>query len=74
MEGQVKHVLFFPNGNSAVLDEEGQQIPELQKSWFLMFVEFLQSKGVKVEDIEEIKLPNGKVAEYLKDYHNWRIK
>jgi len=74
MERQVKHLFFFPNGNTAVMDEAGQQIPDLQKSWFLMYVEFLQSKGVKVEDIAEINLPNGKKAEYLKDVHNWRIE
>jgi len=49
-------------------------MPDLQKSWLLLFFEFLQSKGVQVEDIEEIKLPGGIDIEYLKDPHNWRIK
>lgn len=73
METKVKHLFFAPNGCTAVFDDKDQQIPELQKSWFLLFVEFLQSKGVKVEDIEEIKL-SGKDVEYLKEYHNWKFK
>jgi len=67
-------IYFFAGGNTAVFDDKDQQIPELQKSWFLLFVEFLQTKGIKVEDIQEVRLPNGKHAEYLKEHHNWRIK
>lgn len=74
METKVKHLFFAPGGSTAVFDDKGKQIPELQKSWFLLFVEFLQSKGVKVEDIEEIKLADGRDVEYLKEYHNWKIK
>lgn len=45
------------------------------KAWGLlvMFIEFLQSKGIKVEDIEEIMLPDNQRAKYLKKYHNWEI-
>lgn len=73
MGRQVTHVFFFAGGNTAVCNRD-KQIPELQQSWLLMFIEFLQSKGVKVEDIEEIRLPDGSQAEYLKESHNWRIK
>ena len=68
-----KKIFFFPGGTTAVCDEENQ-IPELQKSWFLLFVEFLQSKGVKVEDVEEIWLPDRTKAEYLREEHTWLIK
>lgn len=65
-------LFFFPGGNTAVCDDENQ-IPELQTSWFLLYVEFLQGKGVKVEELNEIWLPNGKRAEYDVEYHSWRI-
>ncbi len=42
MEG--KEVLFFGNGNTAVL-VDGQQAPELQTPWIQLFAEFLESKG-----------------------------
>lgn len=41
------NVLFLPNGNTGVY-ENGKQVPELQKSWFLKFVEFLESENVDV--------------------------
>ena len=66
-------VYFFPNGNTAVT-ENNRQITELQKSWFLLFVDFLVSKGIdptKVNyhllsrDAEVFKIPNG---------YNWRFR
>ncbi len=30
---KAKSIFIFPNGNIAVCDEAGQQIPELQDSW-----------------------------------------
>lgn len=65
-------IFFFPDGTTAVCDDE-KQIPELQKSWFLMYVEFLQGEGIKVEDIKDILLPSGKRAEYDVERHNWRV-
>lgn len=69
---KIKQIIFFNNGNTAVFDSKGQQIPKFQKSWLLMFIEFLQSKGAKVEKTE-INLPDGRRAKYLKKYHNWEI-
>lgn len=74
MGNEVKHLFFHAGGNTAVFDRGGHQMPDLQKSWLLLFLEFLQGKGVQVEDIEEIKLPDGSEAEYLKELHSWRIK
>ncbi len=70
---EIKEVLFFPNGNTAVCDEKGQ-IPELQKSWFLMFVDFLKSKDIKVDKNIIFNMPNGKVAEYMPEFNNWQFK
>lgn len=70
---KIKTIIFFNNGNTAVFGENRQQIPDLQKSWLLMFIEFLQSRGIKVEKVDEIMLPDCRRAKYLKKYHNWKI-
>jgi len=71
---KIKSIMFFQNGNTAVFDKNGEQVPELQKGWLLMFIEFLQSKNIKVENIDEIILPTGGKVKYLKKYHNYEIK
>ena len=40
-------VIFLPNGNTVVI-ENHEQIPELQKSWYKMFVKFLEENNVDV--------------------------
>ena len=69
---QPTSIFFFPNGNVAVCDDN-EQIPELQGSWLMKYIEFLQSKGVRVEDVGEIWLPNKRKAIYYKDSHNWSV-
>lgn len=54
-------VYFFPNGGTACCNENGEQIPELQQSWLLMWVDFMKSKGYNPEDLREIHLPSGRV-------------
>ncbi len=72
---KVKTVLFFHNGNTAVFDRHGEQIPELQKSWFLMFVRFLKENGIDPLGLE-FRLPNNSTAELFEipDGYNWSIK
>ncbi len=57
---KIKSIVFFPGGNTAVFDEDGNQISHLQKNWFL---EFLKQLHYMWEDFEEaeILLPGGKV-------------
>lgn len=43
------NVLFFPNGNTGVF-KNGDQVPELQKSWILTFIGFLAQNGIDVEN------------------------
>jgi hypothetical protein len=38
-------ILFFPNGNTAVF-EQNIQISVLQKGWLELFAEFLESKDI----------------------------
>ena len=67
-------VLLFPNGNSAVL-VNGKQMPELQKSWLILFIEHLEDKGIDPTKVI-FALPSGQKVKVFKnpnnDY-NWRL-
>jgi len=68
--------MFFNNGNTAFF-YQGEQQPDLQKSWFRMYVDFLLIKGVDPTDVKFI-LPNGKKAKIIKTpegiyEYNWAI-
>ena len=68
-------VIFFPDGNTAVLKDE-EQVPKLQKPYILMFANFLKTNGIDPLDVEFI-LPSGKSATlFVADdrEYNWRIK
>ena len=66
-------VLFFPNGNTAVFDDEGHQIPTLQEPWFLLFVEFLKQHYLDPA-IVEFTMPDGSTkATYMPTYNNWQL-
>jgi hypothetical protein len=69
-------IFFSSSGNTAVFDTEGEQIPELQKSYILMFAEFLE----KDYGIDPLKLtftmPDGRKAHLFStdSGYNWRLK
>jgi len=77
---KIIEVIFFPNGNAAALDDHGQQITKYQRSWLILFIEFLQSKGLTIGDIINInfKMPNGRKAKLMKAENTsdwiWGIK
>ena len=65
--------IFFPNGNTRYFDQNGQQVPELQQSWLLLYVEFLKSKNIDPLTIE-YELPNGKARLFkTDDGYNWQF-
>jgi hypothetical protein len=64
----MKKVLFFLNGNTAVMDSE--QIPRLQKSWAVLFAEFLESQGEDPTEFE-LNFPGGKVARFFDTDEGW---
>ncbi len=70
----VKTVILFANGNSAVLDEGGTQIPDLQSPWLLLFVEHLKKNGVDYHGVNFL-LPDEIEAEIFptKEGLNWEI-
>lgn len=49
---QIKIIYLFPNGNTAVFDCDGEQIPELQNNAITALADTAQSKGWTVEQIE----------------------
>ena len=71
MPKKVNRISFFPNGVTAVFDENGEQISELQEPWLLKFFEFVQDSLVTNAALSgytfdpkdsEIRLPDGKRA------------
>jgi len=66
-------VIYSPNGNTAVF-EDGEQVPELQESWIITHIEFLESKDIDVESLDII-LPSGMHAKVFStsNGYNWRV-
>jgi len=77
-------VLFLPNGNTAVYennDQNSEQVPELQKSWFLKFIEFLEKNNVDVVNStyefpdfgNPLRWRKAKLTK-IEDGNNWNIE
>lgn len=63
----IKHIMLFPNGMTAVFDENGQQVPELQQPWFRIYLEWLEEQNVELETAT-FTMPDGSQARpYLED-------
>lgn len=80
MEAKKVNVLFLPNGNTAVF-ENHEQVPELQRPWFLKFVEFLEENNVDVinstfEFFDSENPGRWKKAKLIKieDGYNWSME
>ena len=71
---RARHLFFFPNGNTAVTDEQ-DQLPELQVPWIRLVIEGLRSQGVDIEKCELI-LPAGpaEIVPLAGKHWNWRFK
>lgn len=74
----IKSVILFPNGNTAVFNSKGEQMPYLQKSWIELWCEYMQSSGVDPSTIPDIKaIVNGREV-YIQPFKvdngwNWKI-
>ena len=69
----IKSIVFFANGNTAVCNSKGKQMPELQKSWL---VHFLQSLDIADYNKIEVLLPSGRTAKIFETSDgglNWEI-
>lgn len=74
---KIKTVYFFRNGNTAVFDERGQQIPELQKSWLLLWTKHAKELGYDVLSVDKMLLPDGsnaKLFETMDGDLNWDVQ
>lgn len=71
----MKKVLLFPNGNTAVFDENGEQVPGAQASWILLVANFLKKHEIEPTEAE-YTMPDGTKVEVFKVKHgyNWRPK
>lgn len=71
------NVIFFNNGNTEVFGNNGEQMPELQQSWFLKYLEFLEQHPLNI-DVEEVtfETQNGLKFEPFKveDGWNWKVE
>lgn len=65
---------FFNNGNTMFFNDKGEQVPELQQSWFLMYIKFLVKQGIDPINVE-YEMPDGQKPEPFKteDSYNWRF-
>lgn len=72
---KIKSVTFFPNGNSMVFDEQGNQIPELQEAWIILWLKHAESLGYDPTECKDIQLPHGRFAQPFKTSEgnfNWQ--
>jgi len=53
----VKEIIFYDNGNVAVLDEHGQQVPAWQLNYVKMFLQALAQQGARLDGVK-VLLPN----------------
>ena len=68
-------VIFANNGNTMVFNESGKQMPELQRSWLLLFMDFLKKNSIDPIKVD-FTLPSGWKAEPFEcsdGSYNWRI-
>jgi len=76
MSNKIKNVMISDNGNIAVFDNNGQQIPELQQSWFLMIIKLFKEKGYTGEELKDVEFtvyPRCVRLRYLHEYDNWEV-
>lgn len=66
-------VLFFPNGNTAAF-QNGQQVPMLQESWLMLYVQMVVALGIDHADLD-ITMPDGYHAKIIEvdGVLNWAI-
>lgn len=67
-------ITFMDNGNTVAFSSGRDQMPDLQKSWLLMYVQFLESKGFDPTE-HEFVLPSGRHAKIIRieNGFTWQI-
>ena len=62
-------VIFFPNGNTACFIN-GEQVPELQESWIVLFIKHLEKNNYNPMDFV-IKIPCGECKPFKTEEGLW---
>ncbi len=65
-------VTFFDNGMNMAF-ENGEQVSVAQKSWLIVYAEYLESQGIDPAE-QEYEMPNGQAVKLFKteDGFNWQ--
>jgi len=73
---QPKTIYFYPNGHVSVLNQDGENIPELQeKGWMQLFFEYLEQKGMDPAAIEfrAMKHDHWMIIKPFRTDYGWNI-
>lgn len=68
--GDKLKIKFYSNGNTMVLDAVGQQVTELQKSWFKFYLAYLEQCGYDPRECT-FEGPSGHRFEPFQNKHGW---
>lgn len=66
--------VFMRNGNTAFF-KNGQQVPELQKAWIILYFEFLEKHKINPLEVK-FQFPDGSRAKAFKtstNGYNWNL-
>ena len=69
---EIKSIFLFGNGNLAVCDEKGKQVPKLQGNIIVKIFKKARKLGYKLDDEMKILLPGGN-AKKLRGYDNYKM-
>lgn len=71
---EIKKIMLFANGNTAVFDKNGQQVADLQKSW-INFEALQELAAVAVESGCSIvsQMPYPYLAEYMQHFREYGL-
>ena len=73
-----ENIIFFDNGNTFAADKNGEQIAELQESWFRLYIDFLVGKGIDPTTLDyELPMGHASILKYEDEddsiFYNWKF-
>jgi hypothetical protein len=73
---QPAKITFWPNGGVSVRDKDGNDLPELQRHWLLIYWDRLEQLGLDPTTIEFQGLSNGAWVRFVPFKHDndWSYK
>ena len=70
---KIDEVMFASNGRTSVI-RGNKLVNDLQEEWSKLFVKFLKSKGINVDENVKFLFPNGRTAKYLPEYESFMFQ